>query len=443
MALYKHEMERKLKESERWLATTLRSIGDGVIATDEKGLVTFMNPVAGALTGWKWEDALGKDFTEVFNIVNEQTRARPESLVTRVIREGVVVGLANHSMLIAKDGREIPIDDSAAPIRDDKGNITGVVLVFRDITERKWAEQQVLVANERLQYLLSSTSAVIYTAKTSGDYGATFISENVTQMVGYEPREFLEESSFWIDHVHPEDVQRILTELPRITEQERHAYEYRFRRKDGTYIWMRDEMKLVRDEGGEPLEIIGYWADITERKRAEETIRHLAYHDTLTGLPNRRLFNNHLNLALAHAYRNQEKLAVMILDLDNFKDVNDTLGHSVGDQLLQVVSERLTSLLRKGDTVARMGGDEFMLLLSEIAQVEDADEVAQKILEALREPFVFDSHDLRITTSIGIALYPDAGEDCDTLMKNADIAMYRAKDLGRDNYQSWQPIPNI
>ena len=182
--------------------------------------------------------------------------------------------------------------------------------------------------------------------------------------------------------------------------------------------------------------------DITERKRAEETIKRLAYHDSLTGLPNRRLFNDRLTLALAHAQRSQQKLAVMLLDLDHFKEVNDTLGHSVGDKLLQAVGERLTSLLRKEDTVARMGGDEFMLLLPEIAQVEDAAEVAQKVLEALRKPFVLNGHELHVTTSIGIAMYPDDGEDEDTLMKNADIAMYRAKDGGRDNCQRYTPAMN-
>ena len=202
--------------------------------------------------------------------------------------------------------------------------------------------------------------------------------------------------------------------------------------------WLFFTAAPLRGVGGNVIGAIETLQDITERKRAEETITRLAYHDTLTGLPNRRLFNDRLNMAMAHAQRNRQKLAVMLFDLDHFKEVNDTLGHSVGDRLLQAVSERLTSLLRKGDTVARMGGDEFMLLLPEITQVEGVAEVAQKILEAFREPYVFDDHELHVTTSIGIALYPDAGEDEDTLMKNADIAMYRAKDQGRDNYQSWQ-----
>jgi PAS domain S-box-containing protein len=157
MALYKHSMERKLKESEQWLATTLRSIGDAVIATDERGLIVLMNSVAEALTGWKQKDAWGKDLTEVFNIIDEKTRTLAESPATRAIREGVVIGLANHSILIAKDGREIPIDDSAAPIRDDKGRITGVVLTFRDITERKRAEEAIEQRSRELATLLEAS----------------------------------------------------------------------------------------------------------------------------------------------------------------------------------------------------------------------------------------------------------------------------------------------
>jgi PAS domain S-box-containing protein len=159
MALYKHRMERKLKESERWLATTLRSIGDAVIATDEKGLIVLMNSVAEDLTGWKQKDAWGKDLTEVFNIIDEKTRTLTESPATRAIREGVVIGLANHSILIAKDGREIPIDDSAAPIRDDKGGITGVVLTFRDITERKRAGEALRRAHGELEMRVQERTA--------------------------------------------------------------------------------------------------------------------------------------------------------------------------------------------------------------------------------------------------------------------------------------------
>lgn len=175
--------------------------------------------------------------------------------------------------------------------------------------------------------------------------------------------------------------------------------------------------------------------DIRERKRAEEIIWHQAYHDALTGLPNRLLFRDRLEQALAYARRHEKVLAVMFLDLDRFKTINDTLGHSVGDQLLQGVARRLTHCVREEDTVARMGGDEFTLLLPEVEQVDDVARIAQKLIDALKPPFYIEGYELYSSTSIGIAFYPNDGEEPETILKNADTAMYRAKDHGRNNYQ--------
>jgi diguanylate cyclase (GGDEF)-like protein/PAS domain S-box-containing protein len=205
------------------------------------------------------------------------------------------------------------------------------------------------------------------------------------------------------------------------------------RKKDGTVFPVEITNAIFVSRGRE--KVIGMVRDITERMRAEETIRRLAYYDALTGLPNRVLFDDRLNRAMVQAHRHQSKIAVMLLDLDYFKDINDTLGHSVGDELLRSVGKRLTGLLRRNDTVSRMGGDEFFLLLPEIARVQDAAKIAQKVLKAFQEPFVLDGYELNITTSIGVAMYPDDGEDADTLLKNADIAMYQAKQKGRNNYQ--------
>lgn len=176
------------------------------------------------------------------------------------------------------------------------------------------------------------------------------------------------------------------------------------------------------------------YAIAVQRKRADDIIRQLAYHDSLTGLPNRLLFNDRLILEMAHAERNQKKLALILLDLDNFKDINDRLGHNVGDQLLKMVGDRLSGLLRKADTIARMGGDEFMLLLPEIIRTEYSVEIAHKIKQTLQEPFVIDGQKIRTTASIGIAIYPDDGGDIDTLIRNADIAMYHVKEQGRNKY---------
>lgn len=179
--------------------------------------------------------------------------------------------------------------------------------------------------------------------------------------------------------------------------------------------------------------------EIAARKRIEEKIKHLALHDSLTAIPNRTLFADRLTLALAHAHRTKEMLAVLFLDIDRFKVINDTLGHSVGDQLLRDVAVRLKSCLREEDTVARFAGDEFTLLLSGITRTEDVINIARKILHAVKQPSIIGRHELYITASIGIALYPGDGEDVETLMKNADTAMYHAKEQGRNNYQFYTP----
>ena len=174
---------------------------------------------------------------------------------------------------------------------------------------------------------------------------------------------------------------------------------------------------------------------IAERREAEKIIRQMAYYDALTSLPNRILFNDRLGVELAHARRNKQKLAILFLDLDGFKKVNDTMGHTMGDKLLKGIGERLRECVREDDTVARMGGDEFTLLLPGIKHPEGATKVARKVIDSVKQPIALDGRDLNVTTSIGIALYPEDGEDTETLLKNADIAMYRAKDAGRDNFQ--------
>jgi diguanylate cyclase (GGDEF)-like protein/PAS domain S-box-containing protein len=179
--------------------------------------------------------------------------------------------------------------------------------------------------------------------------------------------------------------------------------------------------------------------DITERKLAEELTRRLAYHDPLTGLPNRSLFNDRLALALAMARRHRQKLAVMMLDLDRFKDINDNLGHQVGDALLIGVAERLTGLLRKSDTVARLGGDEFILIFPEVSRAKDVVEIARKVMGTFSWPFVCQGLKAQVTASVGIALFPDHGEDPEALVQRADLAMYRAKKEGCRGFRIFSP----
>jgi len=207
------------------------------------------------------------------------------------------------------------------------------------------------------------------------------------------------------------------------------------RRKNGEVYpeWLT--INTVKNADGLVTNYIAIFSDISKRKAAEEQMRFLAHHDALTSLPNRILFVERLSHAIAHAQRNQKLVAVMFLDLDDFKQVNDTLGHHVGDQLLQVIAQRLTDCVRAEDTVARLGGDEFTVILEELADAAAVAPIASKIIDTLSQPMILEGQEIVITTSLGISLYPEAGDQPDLLIKHADIAMYQAKEGGRNNFQ--------
>ncbi len=214
------------------------------------------------------------------------------------------------------------------------------------------------------------------------------------------------------------------------------------RRKDGAFYPELLTITAITDRDGRLTNYAALFSDISALKESEEQIRHLAYFDPLTGLPNRRLLEDRLQVAIAHAHRNRGRVAVMFVDLDRFKRVNDTLGHAVGDRMLIEVARRLRESLREDDTVARMGGDEFLIVLSDLGGPDDTAHTASRLIEALRDPVRIGDHELIITTSIGISIYPDDTDDATTLIKNADIAMYRAKDEGRNSFQLYQPAMN-
>ncbi len=305
--------------------------------------------------------------------------------------------------------------------------------------EKERAEAELHRREEQYRLITETTQDLISMLDVQGDF--TYLSPSVGSLLGYEARDLIGTSSFAL--IHPEDRQSAAATFQQILSSEgRGAQEFRVRRGDGEWRVFESVGSRILDGSGDPQRVVFVSRDITERKRDEETIRHLAYYDALTGLPNRTLFNDRLAQALAQAYRNRQMLGLMFLDLDRLKAVNDTLGHAMGDRLLQAVSERLKGCLREGDTIARLGGDEFMLLLPSVTHLEDTAKVAQRILEALKPSFYCDGQELHTTASVGIALYPNDSKDAEALMKNADTAMYRAKELGRNNYQFYSPNMN-
>ncbi len=259
----------------------------------------------------------------------------------------------------------------------------------------------------------------------------------------------------FLNSVHPLDREFVSTAIEEaLYEKKPYNIDHRILLPDGAERIVHAEAEVSRNEDGRPVWMAGIMQDITERKRAEEQIYNLAYFDSLTGLPNRLLFKEHLGHALAHATRTNKLAAILFLDLDRFKQINDTLGHSIGDKLLQRVAECLVICVRKCDTigrgrgddlassVSRLGGDEFTVLLTDIDTVQDAARVALRIINTVSQPFNLDGHEVIVTTSIGISLYPDDGKDVVTLIKNADTAMYHAKDQGRNNFQFYNQSMN-
>jgi diguanylate cyclase (GGDEF)-like protein/PAS domain S-box-containing protein len=297
------------------------------------------------------------------------------------------------------------------------------LVIAQDVTERRRSE-------ERYKLLVERNLAGVY--RTSTDGRILDCNDAFARMFGYEAREEMLAQNAESLYFEVDDRKRLLeimAEQKTLTNQE-----LRMRRNDGAPIWVIENVTLM---DGNVLE--GTIIDVTDRKTAQQQVEYQAYHDSLTGLPNRLLFRDRITMTLAHAKRTKRGAAVVFLDIDQFKLVNDTLGHTIGDRLLQVIAARLLSCVRGEDTVARMGGDEFTILVAEVGDRRASSVVAKKVLEEVRQPIVIDEHELFVTASVGLAVYPEDGDDAETLLKNADRAMYRAKDAGRNNYQYATP----
>jgi diguanylate cyclase (GGDEF)-like protein/PAS domain S-box-containing protein len=291
-------------------------------------------------------------------------------------------------------------------------------------------------SEERWKFALEGSGDGVWDWNVPAD--KVIFSKRYKDMYGFSDDAIAANEDAWQQRIHPDDRARVEEEIHACLEGRTASYtnEHRVRCKDGSIKWVLARgMVVSRDANGKPLRMIGTHTDITKRKAADENMHYQAHHDSLTGLPNRALMSYRLQQALAQAKRDKTHSAVMFIDLDKFKPVNDKLGHAVGDILLTQVAKRIQASVRAADTVARIGGDEFIVLLPKIEQEQDAMIVAQKILHALNQPFEVARHTLNISSSIGVAVYPEHGNNDLLLIKNADTAMYYAKEGGRNNFK--------
>ena len=327
-------------------------------------------------------------------------------------------------------------------IRDEAGQPVRIVGLNLDVTERRTtqdalvhSETRLRTSEERLALALDSGSDGLWDWNVST--GEVWYSDRWQTMLGYEPGEIEPDISSWKGLTHPDDLDQAWALLSEHLAGRTASYicEHRMRTKSGEYTWVLARGRVVSQDGqGAPLRVVGTYIDITERKASEQRIAYMARHDVLTGLPNRAVFHEHLEKRMAEVRRGRGQAALLCLDLDRFKSVNDLLGHPAGDELLRQIAIRLNATVREGDVVVRLGGDEFAIIVSHLDHAHQASMLAQRVIEAVGQPLDLGGHFVTVGVSIGIALAPPNGEAPDALFKNADLALYRAKASARNTY---------
>ncbi|TWI68581.1 PAS domain S-box-containing protein/diguanylate cyclase (GGDEF)-like protein [Desulfobotulus alkaliphilus] len=424
------ELEEKLRISEETFRAMVENANDIIFSMDMDGVLTYVSP--------NWTEILGHDVSHV----------RGQSFTAFMHPDDLAAGYAFLDLIYDtrkkqggisyrvthRDGGWRWHTSNASPFFDGEGHIAGIHGIARDITDIKYAAESRETALAMLNKVAANIPGAIYQfrIRPDGSYHFPYASERVQEIFGVHPEELMEDASPAFNAMHPDDLGSLMESiLDSAANLSLWQNEFRVRRANGAYRWFSGQsVPELQDDGA--ILWHGYFADIQDWKDAEERITHMALHDPLTGLPNRTLFEDRVEQALIQGEREKDTFALLFIDLDRFKPVNDTLGHRVGDLLLQEAARRMEKLIRASDTAARIGGDEFVILLRKIASREDAARIGANICRELRRTFCIEGHELRISASIGIALYPEHGRDLITLCKRADRAMYHSKASGRD-----------
>ncbi|HRX70867.1 MAG: EAL domain-containing protein [Candidatus Competibacteraceae bacterium] len=394
---------------------------------DREGRLTFLNRPLLQDLGLPLSACLGK----TANDLHPPELAEKYHTDDQQVLSGKTLVLTEENIVPAT-GEKRYVEVTKMPVRDETGAIVGIQGIYWDITPRKQAEEQLRQAARVFDNTMEGVMI------TDASEKITAVNRAFTKITGYEEAEVIGKSPR-IFKSGRQDAQFYEAMWSSIQTTGHWQGEVWNRRKDGEIYPQWSTISTVADENNQITHYVGVFSDISSLKRSEEKLNFLAHHDLLTRLPNRLLFNARLEHSIERARRNQKSLAVLFFDLDHFKNVNDTLGHAAGDDLLRWVARQLAEMVRAEDTVARMGGDEFIMLIEEVDEPSNAGTVARKVLELFKQPVHISRHEFFISTSIGISLYSADGNDADTLIKNADAAMYQAKAQGRSNYQFYKP----
>ncbi|MSQ64000.1 MAG: sensor domain-containing diguanylate cyclase, partial [Betaproteobacteria bacterium] len=392
-------------------------------SVDGAGRWTYLSPAAvRRIYGCGPSEMFGREFS---GVLAPETGERDVAVLRGILAGESVFDYETRHM--RRDGSTIDLSLNAVPMRDANGAVIGATGTARDVTAQKVAAAALHEHVEKLRLAVDAAELVYW--EWDRDTDQLQWGRDPSSLVGTVPEGRTTRWSKFLELIHPEDRDGYLERVNAAWEHTGPcSNEYRVVRQDGQVAWLSSHGKTLANASGRAHRLIGVSQDVTERKRQEEEARYLVYHDTLTGLPNRRLLDDRLRQALFLAQRRDARVALLGVDLDYFKQVNDALGHRAGDAVLREAAHRIAGCLRKADTLARHGGDEFVVVIPHLQLVTDLQVVSEKILRSLEPPFRVDGRDFAIGASIGISLYPgDAGD--------ADVAMYRAKQLGRNNYR--------
>ncbi|AKZ62229.1 diguanylate cyclase [Herbaspirillum hiltneri N3] len=418
----------------RLLETLLANL-DGMVyrcRDDDEWTMEFISEGCLELTGYQPEDLLFNHRISYEDITHPEDR----ETVRQTIR-ACLDGKRRFELeyrIVRADGDVRWVWERGVGIYNAAGTLDALEGYVQDVTARKEADQALLEAERRYRSIFENAIEGVFQSTPDGGYIA--VNPALARIYGYKSADDLIVSLRDIKHqlyVEPErrtEFMRMMAEFGSVSNFESRVY-----RRDGEIIWISENARAVRDEAGTLMFYEGTVEAITERKLYEAEIRHQATHDALTGLPNRTMLHNHLQRAIQSTRQKGTLTAVVFVDLDQFKFINDSLGHQVGDELLKTVAQRLVSCVRETDMVARQGGDEFVLVLQNQPDENRITEVLQRILSAVARPWVVGDREFHVTCSIGVSRCPTDGRDVETLLKNADSAMYKAKELGRNNFQ--------